>query len=318
MKKLFFIFFLSINIYNSYSCSCKHNEITQEIYNDYSLIFTGEIVEVEDCDNLGYQKFTFEIEEIFKGQTTKFISGYNNCGGVCNFLYKKGQKWLVYSNPNKYGLINDSYLCNQSITIYNSENRWLSGDQYTKYRENLKFEIDFLKTRKTIDAKIVNYQLIKFIPFLKHFLILGVIISLFLVFLKLKIKILPYSIGIGIVSGILYYSLLRNFFLSIPIKFKIIYIVLIFGFMFISNFIYFLFTKEKVRFKKSVIYNYFSFSSIVITTLYMMVSNEHQEVEYNENFHKTFLFIIAIGIPFSLLVTTILLIGKNIQLRIKK
>lgn len=213
MKKSFFIFFLSLSIYKSYSCSCTHYKITQEIYDNYSLIFTGEIVEVEDCDNFGYQKFTFQIEQVFKGQTTKFISGLNNCGGVCNFLYKKGQKWLVYSNPNPngYGLINDSNACNQSIPIHNNENEWLSVNEYNSYKKNLQFEIDFLKNRKIKDSKIVNFQFIKFIPFLKNILILGIILSLFLLCFKLEFKILPYSFGLGIISAIFYYLLLKHF-----------------------------------------------------------------------------------------------------------
>lgn len=314
MKKLFFIFLLLISIYKSYSCSCNHKKVTQEIYDNYSLIFMGEIIEVEDCDNLGFQKFTFEIEQIFKGQTTKFVSGYNNCGGVCNFLYLKGQKWLVYSNPNEYGLINDSDACNQSIIIHQSENKWLSENDYNNFKESLKIEIDFLKSRKTKDSKIVNFQFIKFIPFLKNIFIVGVIILLFL----LGFKTLSYSIGLGIISGILYYSLIKNFLFPKLIGFKIIHITLIFSFMLISNFIYFISTKDKIRFKKTIIYNCFSYVSIIITTVYMIFSNEHQKIEYDENFYKPFFLIISIGIPFSFFVTIILLVGKNILLKIKK
>lgn len=318
MKKLFFIFFLSLTIYKSYSCSCAHDKITQEIYSNYSLIFTGEIVEVEDCDNLGYQKFTFEIEQIFKGQTTKLISGYNNCGGVCNFLYEKRQKWLVYSNPNKYGLINDSDACNQSIIIHRSENKWLSGKDYVNYKKNLNFEIDFLKSRKTKNSEIINFQFKQYIPFLKNIFILGVILSIFLLCFKLNIKTLPYSVGLGIINGILYYTLVKNFLFPKLMDYRTIHILLIFSFILISTFIYFISTKEKLRLKKLIIYSYCSYISTVITTIYVIFTNNHQEVEYNVNFYKALLFLIGIGILFSLFVTIFILIGKKIQLKIRK
>ncbi|OSY87804.1 hypothetical protein WH52_10295 [Tenacibaculum holothuriorum] len=318
MKKLFFIFFLLLNTYNSYSCSCKHKKITQEIYDTYSLIFTGEIIDVEDCDNLGYQKFTFEVEQIFKGQTTKFISGYNNCGGVCNFLYKKGQKWLVYSTPNAYGLINDSYACNQSIIIYSSENELLSKNDFNNYKEALKFEFDFLKIRKTKDSKIVNFQLIKLIPLLKNIFIFCLITLFLFLCYRLKIKLLPYSIGIGIINGFFYYFLISKFLFPKLMGFKIIHITLIFAFLFILNLIYLTLLKEKLNFKQSFIYNYVSYISIVITTFYMIFLNLHQEVEYNKDFYKAFSFIIGIGIVFSLITTIVKLIGKNILLKIKK
>ena len=96
MKRLLFIFFLLLNASKSYSCSCSHKKMTQEEYDNYSLIFIGEIIEVEDCDDRGYQEFTFEIEQVFKGQITKIVSGFNNCGGVCNNLYKTWSKMVNF------------------------------------------------------------------------------------------------------------------------------------------------------------------------------------------------------------------------------
>ena len=178
MKKLLFIFFLLLNTYKSYSCSCGHKKITQEEYDNYSLIFIGEIIEVEDCDNKGYQEFTFKIEQILKGQTTKFVSGFNNCGGVCNNLYKRGQKWLIYSNP-EYGLINDQYACNPSIIIALEENKVLIGPDYYVSKQDWEFEINFLQNRINKDVKIVNFQFIKIIPLLKQIFILGLLFLFF-------------------------------------------------------------------------------------------------------------------------------------------
>ena len=175
MKKLLVLFFTLFNIYNSFSCSCSHKTITQQEYDKYSLIFIGKITKVEDCDSEGYQEFTFEVEQIFKGQTTKFVSGFNNCGGTCNYLYNLNQKWLVYSNP-EYGLINDQYACNPSIAIANKENEILIGKDYNISDKEWNFEVDFLQSRITKDVKIVNFQFEKFVPLLRNILIVTILI----------------------------------------------------------------------------------------------------------------------------------------------
>lgn len=91
-----------------------------------------------------------------------------------------------------------------------------------------------------------------------------------------------------------------------------------FSFMFISNFIYFISTKEKLGFKKSILYNYFSYFSIVVTTVYMIILNEHRELDYGKEFYITFFFIIGLGLIFSLIASTIKLLGFTILLKIKK
>ncbi|MFD0991773.1 hypothetical protein [Tenacibaculum geojense] len=319
-KTIWLIFYvlLIFNFYKSYGCSCSHDKITQEIYDNYSLIFIGEIIEVEDCDNLGYQKFTFQVENIFKGQTTKFISGLNNCGGVCNFLYEKGQKWLIYSNPSKYGLINDSYLCNQSIIINDQEERLLLHKDYNNtYKNNLESEISFLKSRKTDESKIVNFQFIQLIPVLKNILILGIIILLFFLSFSLKIKILPYSIGLGIISGLLIYNLVKNYYFTkltgkISLQFTLMMI-----FILLSNLIYFLSTKENIKFKKSLLFSFYYYVSSILTTIYILIANNYINIQYDENFYTTILFIISLGLLFSISAATLILLQKKIILRKK-
>lgn len=315
MKRLLIIFFTLLNIYSTFGCSCIHKKITQKEYDKYSLIFIGEIVEVEDCDNKGYQEFTFEIEKIYKGQTTKFISGFNNCGGVCNYSYKLGQKWLVYSNP-EYGLVNDQYACNPSIVIALEENEVLIGKDYNISKQDWNFEIDFLQSRITKDVKIINFQFIKIVPLLKKSFILGLIVLFFLFCFKFKLKLLQYSIGFGIISGIFYYLLLNTDLFQKLNKYKIIIIFLVFIFLLVTNFIYLTWTKDKLNFKKSFTFSYLTYATTLITTIYMIILNEHQKMEFNTSFYKIFFIVLGIGLFFSLFVA--LFFEKNIRMKIKK
>ena len=315
MKKLLVLFFILLNTYNSFGCSCSHKKITQKEYDEYSLIFIGEIVEVEDCDNKGYQEFTFEIEQIFKGQATKFVSGFNNCGGVCNYSYKLGQKWLVYSNP-EYGLINDQYACNSSVAIALEKNKVLIGTDYNISKQDWEFEVGFLQSRITKDVKIVNFQFIKIVPLLKKIFILGALILFFLLSYKFKLKLLSYSIGLGIIGGLLYYLLISLYLFQKLKSLRIIHVFVVFGFLLISNFIYLISTKSKLTFKKSFVFNYVTYISFVITIIYTVITNEHQKIEFNTFHYKGFLIILGIGILFSLFVA--LIFESYMRLKIKK
>lgn len=317
MKRLFFIFFLLLNIYTSYGCSCSHREMTQKEYDKYSLIFIGEIIEVEDCDNKGYQKFIFEIEQIFKGQTTKSISGFNNCGGICNYSYKVGQKWLVYSNP-EYGLINDQHACNPSIAIALKKNEVLIGTDYNISKQNWEFEIGFLQSRVTKDVKIVNFQFVKIVPLLKNSFILGIVMLFFLLCFKFRLRLLTYSIGLGLISGVFYYLLISTVFFPKFIEFKITHIFLVFGFVFISNFIYLTWKKEKLDFKKSFIFNYLIYLSMMITIIYMIFLNEHHKIELNTGFYKVLFIILGVGTFFSLFIATVFSLKEYFTIKNKK
>lgn len=318
MKRLLFIFLL-LSTYYSYSCSCNRSKITQEEYDNYSLIFIGKIIEVEDCYNKAYRKFSFEIEQVFKGQTTKIISGFNYCRSGCGKFYKRGQKWLIYSNP-EHGLIKDQDYCNQSTVITTEENEVLIGTDSYISKQDWKFEIDFLQSRITENIKIVNFQFIKIVPLLKNILILGVLILLFLLCFKFNLRLLPYSIGFGIISGVIYYLLIVSITILFQklIEFKIIHVFFIFGFLLKSNFIYFFWIKDKSNFIKLIIFNYLTYISFITTTIYMLILNKYIKLEFDTYFYEEFFFILKIGILFSFFITMVLLIGKNIRLKIKK
>ncbi|SNR14149.1 hypothetical protein [Tenacibaculum jejuense] len=310
MKKILFVCFFILQIKNAYGCSCSRDQINQEEYDKYTLIFLGKIIQVEDCDNEGYQEFTFEIEELFKGQTTTFVSGFNNCGGVCNYGYKIGQKWLVFSNP-EYGLINDQHACNASLIVAHEENETLIGkDDYLSLKD-WEFEITFLNSRKTKDVKIVSFQFVQVIPILKEVIILGFFFFIFFFSIKFKLKLVLYSFGFGSIAGVSYYSVLISNFPE-PINYVLI-ISLIMLFLLIASAIYYIGTKEKLIFKTSLIFNFITYATFIITTIFMIVLNRHQSITYNTSFFTILLMVLGVGIFFSLFVSSFVELFKRIK-----
>ncbi len=314
MKKTILILIILLLISsNAIACSCGYDKITQDEYDNYSLIFIGEIIEVEDCDNWGYQEFSFKIERLFKGQTTEIVSGFNNCGGICNSPYKLGEKWLVYSNPN-YGLINDQHACNQSTRIA-LKNKVLIDTDYNISKQDWDFEIDFLENRITNNVMIVNFQFIKFVPLLRNIFILVMLFLFLLICYKFNLKLLGFSVCIGVISGFLYYLFISSdLFLQLK-DYRIINVFIILGVLFVSSFLGFRKRKDKYGFKELFYFNYLIYITTVITCLYIIVLNEYQKIEYPPHFYKILFFILIAGIMFSVFVALIILIGRRIKLK---
>jgi len=189
MKSIQIIILLIIFSFKSFGCSCGYEKITQKDYDNYKLIFIGTIVEVQDCNKQGYQQFAFEVAKVFKGQTTRIVEGLNNCGGSCNYLYKKGQEWLIYSNP-EYGRINDQYACINSIRIKSSENEYLIGSPYHISTQIWNEELDFLKARISSEQKIVSFQFVQMIPIIIGIAIWGLVAMTILICIRFRKKLL--------------------------------------------------------------------------------------------------------------------------------
>ena len=116
---------------------------------------------------------------------------------------------------------------------------------------------------------------------------------------------MPYSIGLGIVSGILYYLLIKaTYFEELKAR-GIIYIVVPFCLLLSCNFIFLNSIKNKITFKKTFIFNYLLYTSMICSSIYMVIINEYQKIEFDSAHYKVFLIMLGIGILFSLFVALI-------------
>ncbi|MEN7548813.1 hypothetical protein AAG747_12905 [Rapidithrix thailandica] len=314
---LLFIVLIFLFTSKSFGCGCGFERITQEDFDRYSLIFTGKLVKATACDEQGSQKFTFQIETIYKGQATRLVSGLNNCGGGCNFLFSEGQTWLVFSNP-EYGYINDQHACNRSVMITSEENEFLIGKEDYVTKQEWEFEIDFLQSRITEDAKIVNFQFERLIPLLKKGIAFCIVILFFILCFWFKQWLLPYGILLGLINGYFLNLVVHLDLLQGLNKFGILgFTPIISGLLIASNIIYQFLVKELLNFKKSFILNYIIFLFMIITHGSIMYLNRPEILQFNAGFYDFCLTILGTGLLFSAFVA--LFFKKNrSKLKIKK
>lgn len=317
MKFLIIYVFIFVFSFDALACSCDYRKITQEDYDKFLLIFRGEIIEVEACNETGYQKFTFKVGKLFKGQTTRFIQGYNHCGGSCNYLYTKNQEWLIYSNP-EYGLINDQNACGNSIAIRIEEKRLIGSPYYISEKE-WKHELDFLNQRLTSESKIVMFQLKKWIPSIQRVLRYALFIVPFILLLffcyKFKNIFFPSSIIFGLLGGYIWHlaggfgQFLGNF--ATPVL-----LTLFFGILALSNIFHIRIIRSELNFQKSFILNYLAYILMVIVGVYLTKTESTQNLVFNNTFYFSCLIALSIGIPLSAF--TALFFDKKIKVRFIK
>lgn len=112
LLKLLLIYLFSFQLSISFACDCKSIEdlkkTQKESYNTSQLIFIGELV--DSNKNNSYQ---FKVIEILKGNVNDSIifgQYQSSCSDIPNRI---GEIWLVYTNPNKDGII-DIDMCGLS------------------------------------------------------------------------------------------------------------------------------------------------------------------------------------------------------------
>ncbi len=80
-----------------FSCDCpSFPKLTSEYTNKYNLIFRGTVQKVSNCNEINHA--TFQIQELYKGQSKKEIEIYFDCSSDCKMNFNVGETWIIYAN----------------------------------------------------------------------------------------------------------------------------------------------------------------------------------------------------------------------------
>ena len=80
-----------------FSCDCPNfPKLTSEYTNKYNLIFRGTVQKVSKCNEINHA--TFQIQELYKGESKKEIEIYFDCSSDCKINFNVGETWIIYAN----------------------------------------------------------------------------------------------------------------------------------------------------------------------------------------------------------------------------
>ena len=135
-----FVLVFCLAVFYSKACQCPLTKLGIEETEKYEIIFKGKIISVVDCNNK-FGEAVFEIEELYKGNSTKKFKVLFECGVECAQQFNAGEEWIIYS---KYKQIDNAIMdwCSRSRKFFKNEKE----DFYTvNYGNDYYDEEKFLK-----------------------------------------------------------------------------------------------------------------------------------------------------------------------------
>lgn len=140
-----------LGLFYSKACQCPLTRLGMEEVNKYDIIFKGKIISVVNCDHK-YGEAVFEIEELYKGNTTKTFKVLFECDVECAMAFNAGDEWIIYS---KYKQIDNALMdwCSRSRKFFKNDKE----DFYTiNYGNDYYDEAKFLKEKLGIHRFLVD------------------------------------------------------------------------------------------------------------------------------------------------------------------
>ncbi|WP_196887412.1 hypothetical protein [Aureivirga sp. CE67] len=155
MKKTLLIIFLLLFSLKSFSCVCIVEEISEGIYNNHELIFSGEILEVEECNRFGEQEYLIKVLERYKGNIGEKYIATNICGSSCSLLVKEENKLLFIVN-SPFGEISQSICASYSYTYFTKNSTNEENQSFLEWHQE---NIDFLESKQNNEIQVSSFGL---------------------------------------------------------------------------------------------------------------------------------------------------------------
>ncbi len=142
-SRIFFLTLLvSFNMHVAYACQCPYTDLSLKECDKYEIIFKGKVISVTPCANkLG--EAVFELQELYKGNSTKQFKVLFECDVECAAQFNAGEEWIIYS---RYKQIDNAMMdwCSRSRKFFKNEKE----DFYTvTYGNDYYDEVKFLREK---------------------------------------------------------------------------------------------------------------------------------------------------------------------------
>lgn len=122
------------------ACQCPLTKLGLEECNKYEIIFKGKVLSVKPCGQRPGEAL-FEIQELYKGNSSSSFKVLFACDGECATGFRAGEEWVIYSS---YKQVDNAMMdwCSRSRKQFSNEKE----DFYAvTYGNDYYDEVDFLR-----------------------------------------------------------------------------------------------------------------------------------------------------------------------------
>jgi hypothetical protein len=92
LNRLFFLVqFILAEANLSYACQCPYTDLSLKECDKYEIIFKGKVISVTSCNNK-FGEAVFELQELYKGNSTKQFKVLFECDVECAAQFNEGEE----------------------------------------------------------------------------------------------------------------------------------------------------------------------------------------------------------------------------------
>ena len=115
-KNILFLFLLFSKII--IACECPPvKPVSNEIFYNYDVIFSGKIDSVSLCGVQGIAKVYFTISNLYKGSVQQKVKVNFDCLSSCMMSFSKDEEWLMYLTYSRFDIMTVK-LCGHSRKFF--------------------------------------------------------------------------------------------------------------------------------------------------------------------------------------------------------
>lgn len=145
------------------ACECPLTSLGRAECDKYELIFKGKVLSVVTCDHK-FGEALFEIQELYKGNSTKTFKVLFECNVTCASEFRAGEEWIIYTRYKQIGNAMMDW-CSRSRKYFHNE----PEDFYTvtygnDYYEEAKFLKDSLGLHRFLKTELASVEGRNLIP----------------------------------------------------------------------------------------------------------------------------------------------------------
>jgi hypothetical protein len=155
LRNLLTILFCLALCLETIACQCPVTALNAAELAKYEIIFRGKIVAVKQCgDRPG--EATFEVTELYKGNTTKNFTVIFDCGQECAQQLLEGEEWVIYA---RYKQINNAQMvwCSRSRKYFhNTREDFYQVNTGVDYDDEISYLRKELGLHRLLDPQVVT------------------------------------------------------------------------------------------------------------------------------------------------------------------
>lgn len=139
------------------ACECPLTRLGSAECDKYELIFKGKVLSVITCDHK-FGEAVFEIQELYKGNSTKTFKVLFDCHVPCASEFRAGEEWIIYTRYKQIGNAMMDWCSRSRKYFHNEQEDFYTVTYGNDYYEEARFLRDSLGLHRFLKTDLASTE----------------------------------------------------------------------------------------------------------------------------------------------------------------